>query len=114
MTKDAIKALIDEYIRSEFIQALTSERDSDFFTDAVRGEDRASRCHDAAEFGCDGKTHYEVINDWRNGLSDYLRSELKHDCKSYGPCRINAAMSAHFDAVESWHETNGSLHEEIG
>lgn len=32
--------------------------------------DRAERCHDAAEYGSDGSTHREIINDWRESFTD--------------------------------------------
>lgn len=101
-----IDAFVDCFIRSRFVESLTEERDSDFINES----ERASRVADAAEEGCDGKTHAEVIQDWRNAFSYWLRG--RRSFNSYD--RFEAAVSAHFDAVEEWHEKNGSLWQEIG
>jgi len=54
-SESRIKAFVDWFIRSEYVEALTSDRDSDFINRA----NRATRCYDAAADGCDGKTHAE-------------------------------------------------------
>ena len=64
----------------------------------------------AAEYGCDGKTHAEVIEDWREAFDAWISD--KH--KWQRPERFMAAVNAHFDAVEAWHDKNGSLFEPIG
>src|ERR1035438_5158786 len=57
--------------------------------------------HDSAEFGADGKTHAEVIEDWRESFSAWIR-----DRRAWTePERFIAAVEAHFDAVEAWHES---------
>jgi hypothetical protein len=103
---ERIKRFVHEFIRSEYVSNWTAEKDSDFTNES----DRASRCHDAAEFGADGKTHAEVIEDWRESFSAWIR-----DRRAWTePERFIAAVEAHFDAVEAWHEKNGSLFQEIG
>src|ERR1039458_3529896 len=97
---------VDAFIRSSQVEYLTSERDGDFWNEP----DRASRCYEAASEGCDGKTHSEVIQDWRDAFENMLSDRRG---KEY-PARFAAAVQAHFDAVEQWHETNGSLYQEIG
>ena len=106
-----IKRFVDWFIRSEYVQNWTTEKDSDFFNEP----DRANRCYEAAEFGADGKTHAEVIEDWREAFQNWVRyGRDTRNSMSYGYERFEAAVEAHFDAVEAWHEKNGSLWEEIG
>lgn len=99
------KAFVDWFIRSEYVEGLTSDRDSDF----INEPDRARRCQDAAESGADGKTHAEVIGDWRDAFEDWIRDQRQH---KEDPERFIVAVNAQFDAVEAWHEKNGSLFQE--
>jgi hypothetical protein len=106
-SKKRIDDFVDEFIRSEHVSNLTSERDSDFYNEP----ERADRCWNAAAHGCDGKTHKEVIDDWRDAFSNWL-SDRRSD--TAWPERFESAVCARFDAVETWHENNGSLFQEIG
>jgi len=101
-----VKAFVHNFIRGHEVEALTSERDSDF----INEPERAARCWDAAEDGADGKTHAEVIQDWRDAFEYYLQERRGHEY----PTRFAAAVHADFDQTEAWHEKNGSLWEEIG
>ena len=102
-----ITRFVDWFIRSEYVTNWQSERDSDFINEL----ERASRCADAAEFGADGKTHQEVIEDWRDMFKSWIRDTHRTD----NPLdRFESAVSAHFDSVEAWHDKNGSLHNQIG
>lgn len=101
-----VSAFVDTFIRSDYVQAFTSERDSDF----INEPERAERCHDAAEFGADGKTHAEVIQDWRDAFDALIRDRRAFNT----PDRFVSAVLAHFDSIEQWHEKNGSLNQEIG
>ncbi len=101
-----VERFVDWFIRSEYVSNWTAEKDSDFWNEP----DRAARCYDAAAEGCDGKTHAEVIADWRAAFSAWVRDRRKWQ----DPERFIAAVEAHFDGVESWHEKNGSLDREIG
>lgn len=112
MTKSSesrIKCFVDWFIRSEEMQNWTSDKDSDF----INEPERATRCADAAELGADGKTHAEVIEDWRECFDWYCKYGRKRRPFNL-PRRFMDAVNAHFDSVESWHDKNGSLHEEIG
>jgi hypothetical protein len=102
-----IKRFVDWFIRSECVEALTSDRDCDF----INKSDRAERCYDAAEDGADGKTHAEVIGDWRDAFENWIRDTRKW---KEDPDRFIAAVNAHFDRVEDWHDKHGSLHQQIG
>jgi hypothetical protein len=104
-----IQTFVDWFIRSGYVCDWQSDRDADF----ISYPDRAARCYDAAEFGCDGKTHYEVINDWREMFQAWLHDRHQGHRRGDYPL-FDAAVSAHFDALETWHERNGSLHHQIG
>lgn len=101
-----VDTFVHDFIRSEYVQNWTSNKDSDF----INEPDRAARCYDAAEFGCDGKTHAEVIEDWREAFRGWLRDEHRNHNEGLFVARVEA----YFDSVEAWHEKNGSLWEEIG
>jgi hypothetical protein len=109
-----IEFFVDDFIRSRRVEALTSERDSDF----INEPERAARVATAAEFGADGKTHAEVIGDWRDAFSymmqDRERANWRRENSPLLPERFIAAVNAHFDRVEAWHEAHGSLFQEIG
>lgn len=109
-TDARIKRFIDDFIRSDFVTGLQSDRDSQFYGGYA---DRAARCWDAAEHGADGKTHAEVIQDWRDAFKDWI-NDRRRGRFSAEPDRFCTAVEAHFDRVETWHEQNGSLHEQIG
>ena len=96
----------DAFIRSHAVESLTEERDSDW----INEPERADRCYEAAESASDGKTHSEVIQDWRDAFENMLSDRRGKEYHA----RFAAAVSAHFDAVELLHETNGSLYQEIG
>jgi hypothetical protein len=105
-TQARIKRFVDGFIRSHYVENWTAEKDSDFFNEP----ERAGRCADAAEYGADGKTHAEVIEDWREAFHAMMR-----DRRAWTePERFVTAVEAHFDQVEAWHECNGSLYQEIG
>jgi len=106
MLKLTAKDFVHNFIRSEYVANWTAEKDSDFINES----DRAARCYDAAADGCDGKTHAEVIEDWRGSFSTWIRD--RHMWQE--PERFMAAVNAEFDATEEWHEKNGSLWEQIG
>ena len=78
----------------------------------INDPERAERIHDHAEDGCDGSTHAEHMEDWREfaemlfrSLSWDEREEVEH---------IHDALLVEIDECEAWHEKNGSLHEVIG
>ena len=113
-SSERVKTFVDEFIRSREVETLTSDRDSDF----INEPERAVRCADAAELGADGKTHAEVIGDWRDAfkymMQDRERRNWRRENSPYLPERFISAVNAYFDSVESWHEANGSLFTEIG
>jgi hypothetical protein len=101
-----IEAFVDWFIRQDHIHP-------DIQDLYLSDPDRADRCDAAAEHGADGSTHREVIQDWRDAFSAYLRDRHRNR-RSEFPYRFESAVTAHFDACEDWHITNGSIDEEIG
>ena len=104
-----IEHFVSDFIRSEYVEGLTNDRDNDFWNEP----ERAARVYDAAAEGCDGKTHAEVIGDWRDAFTYWMRDQRRGYFAS-DPERFIAAVNNYFDDVEVWHEKNGSLWQEIG
>lgn len=109
MPRTAIDTLVEDYIRSDYARNGWGQSSDDWINDP----DRAARCDAAASYGADGSTHREIIEDWRGGLRQYLEDKRTNKRSEY-PYRVEDAMLAHFDAVEDWHEKNGSIDEEVG
>ena len=102
------RAFIDSFIRSEYVQNWTAEKDNDF----INEPERASRCYDAAEFGADGKTHAEVIEDWRESFDTWLKYDGRRGHEF--PWLFSDAVHAEFDATEANLNSIGILNQEIG
>lgn len=111
--------------------------------DFINYPDRAARCYDAAADGCDGSTHAENIDDFReygNDLFHDLNKALEQAIESHPmwddldednePQRLavydelvnqlwedfekcEQAYSADVDALEDWHDKNGSLNQQV-
>lgn len=104
-TTKRIQTFVDDFIRSEDVQAYHSEAISGDFH--IGG--RFGRCYDAAEHGCDGSTHAEVISDWRGAFSNWLDERTRGSFSWRKGERFGDAVRAYFDSVEAWHAANGSL-----
>lgn len=98
-----IKLWVDRFIQDELVDETREEN--------IRAnDDRADRCWDAAEHGCEGSTHAEIIGDWRDAFRwerRCLDNGKPHD-------RFEAAVEARFDAIEAWHEKAGTLWKQVG
>ena len=84
--------------------------------DWINDPERMERCNDAAENGIDGSTHAEVIQDWREFLSNLERDTL-HTLEDDEQEQLEAlveSITAEIDACEAYHESAGTLHNEIG
>jgi hypothetical protein len=68
--------------------------------------DRAKRIIDAAEHGCEGSTHAEIIDDWYDFLDTMFA------CKEI-TLETFDAIRKEIDEVSEWHETNGSLFSQV-
>jgi hypothetical protein len=86
--------------------------------DWIDNPERMERCHDAAEDGCDGSTHAEVMQDWREFLErlerEANRKTLWHDRVMSEVERRANAIREEIDKCEAWHEKAGSLNEMVG
>lgn len=84
--------------------------------DWINDPERMERCNDAAENGSDGSTHAEVIQDWREFLSN-LERDTRHTLEDDEQEQLEAlveSITAEIDACEAYHESAGTLHSEIG
>lgn len=117
----------------EFYNWQASKLGNDLF---INDPERASRIHNAAEYGADGSTHAEHIEDFReygqehyDKLTDAVEFGLAIDSENEAEiaafeaaCKAmevevetaREALEADLDRLEKWHEDNGSLYEEVG
>ena len=105
-SKQRIERFIDWFIRSDYMQSRVFGASSDMF---IEDPNRANRCYDAAKNGCDGSTHRERIQDWRDAFSNWIADRRKWQT----PDRFIAGVNDYFDDLETWHEKNGTLFREI-
>ena len=80
--------------------------------DWINDAERMERCHDAAEEGEDGSFHGEVIQDWRDFLSNLERDTTRAADTDEEEERITAlveSINAEIDACEAFHEAAGTL-----
>jgi len=110
--KDEIKNL-DDLIRSDGFQAFDSDRrGNQMFLDDPK---RAKRCYDAAEFGSDGSTHREIIQDWRDylGTLRVIDPEFPEENGDISEAICNTIISE-IDACETWHIEHGTIDQQLG
>ena len=106
-----IAAFVDEFLRSEYMDMCRYDPSQDFSPN----QDRATRCLDAAEHGADGSTHAERIEDWRVLFRCYMDDIAMTTRQGSGTLhRLTAAVEQYWDNLESWHDTHGTLHDQIG
>lgn len=108
------RAILDEFIRSEYFANWSAERLDSCAYGSADDRDRFARCHDAAEDGSDGSTHAERLQDMRDAFGDWIRDRRRRHARTEFPYRVESAVLAEIDAIELWHETNGSLLSEVG
>lgn len=102
-----IETFVDWFIRLDLVRPDIQEL---YLSDA----ERADRMDAAAEDGADGSTHAETIDDWRSAFKSWLSDVRRGRRHGEYPERFATAVLEHFDAVEEWHEHNGSLYQERG
>ena len=97
----SFKTLEEMYNTREYMAYIADKLGNDLF---INDPDRAERIHNAAEQGCDGSLHCEIIEDWREFLdmSDGISEEDRDN------------ITKQIDEVEKWHMDNGSLFTEVG
>ena len=116
--------LEEMYNSREFAIYQESKLGNDLF---INDPERAARIHDAAEYGTDGSTTQETIDDWREFLESYeseaaaeldgatyetddeKEAEFLHAEKVKELEDTIKAISAEIDKCEMWHQMNGSL-----
>ena len=106
-SEQRIKRFVDWLIRSDWAQsARESNINNDYGLDG-----RFARVHDAAENGCDGSTHQEVIEDWRDAFRNWLddRANTWHSYEHF-----TDAVDQYLHDLEVWHYNNGTLFKQIG
>jgi hypothetical protein len=106
---------LEELYQSEGFDMFISNRlGNDLF---INDPDRAKRCYEAAEFGADGSTHQEHIEDWRAYLGTFRTWDAQYDeTEEDGDLsqELYDAILKEIDDCEEWHHKNGSLFQEIG
>lgn len=106
--KTNIKTLRDLFGSKRF-QGFSSQKDNDFINHA----DRANGCLEASQWGGDGKTHCEVIKDWREYLISlscfYPEYDEVGDKENYDiDQKTYELIEIEIDSCELWHIKNGS------
>ena len=99
--KDEIETL-DALLDSEEYQSSRFGSSSD---DWINDPERMERCHEAAKHGCDGSTHGEHIEDWRECLAYQFDGRLTEQTR--------LAIGKEIDDCEQWHIDNGSIDTQI-
>lgn len=130
---ESIDDVLDDEKWSEAYYNWSAANSNDF----INCPDRAERCYEAAADGCDGSTHAENIDDFReygdslffdlnraveraidgNEMWDTMSEEAADDLvnsywEQFEACE--QAYSADCDALEEWHDKNGSLNQQVG
>jgi hypothetical protein len=85
----------------------------------INAPERAQRMQDYAEVGCDGSTHQEVINDWREYLDTLAIFDPDwHDDSDKARCDITKAtydaITVEINCAEADLERKGILFSVIG
>ncbi len=85
----------------------------------INDPERADRIHEAAKESCDGSTHQETIEDWREYLEIYFSELLTPNFASDGEEEgwealkeeNKAKIEDEIATCEAFHEKNGTLNE---
>ena len=133
-TEQTISATIDELPESvgamlerhgeSFYDWQSEQVESGGYSSHTDRRDRYNRCYEASEHGADGSTHAENIDDFREfgeGLFDEasrqafrLLDDEEGDRAEDQITDKREAFEADCDALEAWHEKNGSLNQQGG
>ena len=100
MSKNKIESL-DDLLNSYEYQSSRFGSSSD---DWISDPERADRCHEAAKHGCDGSTHGERIQDWRECLANEFDKLTE---------QTRATIEKQIDECEQWHIDNGSIDQQL-
>jgi hypothetical protein len=105
--KTTFKKLSDVLKSHELDSFLGDKLGNDLF---INDPERADRIIEAAENGCDGSTHQEHIEDWREFMETLTVED--DDTGDITSDNFDSIMDEIL-ACEAWHEKNGSLNAEI-
>lgn len=90
---------LDDFIRSDYFAEWDEENRSTGSCGIILSDpERFDRIMDAAENGCEGSTHAEIIQDWRDALR----------YSGLNACTVKK-VECEIDACEKWHIDNGSI-----
>ena len=95
------KSLEEMYQSEEFQMWDSDNRSAGGSGIILTDPDRYDRIEEGAEFGTEGSTHQEIIEDWREFLDNLDEDEADLD-----------AITAEIDDCEKWHKENGSLEQQ--
>jgi cell wall assembly regulator SMI1 len=109
-TKITFPETIDELLNHpKWDGFIGSKLGNDLF---INDPERAERIHEAAEYGSDGSTHYEIIEDWREFADMLFRSLPWDEREELEPS--SDVLHLAINQCEEWHEKNGTLHKQVG
>ena len=96
---ERIYDLEDMYRCKEYDEFRADRMGNDLY---INDPDRAERIEEASEYGSDGSTHAEIIEDWRDFLDMIDVSQ-----------KTRAHINAEINRCEKWHIKNGSINQSI-
>ena len=96
---EKIYCLEDMYRCKEYAEFNADRLGNDLY---INDPDRADRCDEAAEYGSDGSTHAEIIEDWREFLDMIDVSQ-----------KTRARIASEINRCEKWHIKNGSINQSV-
>ena len=102
------RTLTEMYGSREYEYFISDKLGNDLF---INDPDRAERIHEAAEWGTDGSTHQEIIEDWREFLELQKIIDPEDEDTTAGDITQETYnnISSEIDGCEAWHDKNGSL-----
>lgn len=107
---------VNDFLHSQQWQYFDSDlRGDDFY---LSDPDRAKRCDEASEYGTDGSTHAEIIEDWRAFLSNLKIFDPEfddiEDIAEYDITQAQYdAISADIDRCEQWHIEHKTIDQQL-
>lgn len=106
-------SLIGMYSSSEYEGYISDKLGNGLFID---NPERAERVCTAAEEGCDGSLHCEIIDDWRGFLGTLTIQDGYSDPDDYYDIDETTEdhIRAEINACEEWHIANGSYESQLG
>jgi len=106
-------SLQDMYESNEYQSYMADKLGNQLY---ISDPERAERLQEAAEDGCDGSTHQEQIDDWKEFLDTLRVNDPEIDEPGEGDLTQQQydKISSEIDDCEAWHDKNGSLFSQRG